>query len=304
MMTADQQAEYDAVLAAGSSFVGGKKKGFYIPTIQLNNSDKTYKKTGVPIGNFFLKEKKGEEEIVTDMSLALSGIILKVSYSIKSIFDPAGNVYFYSQEFDNFFEDTVTVRNGKLKYSDPNSIKFEGSYKDWKEANQVRSSRGTSNDFELNVHLYFVMNGELDDPKVYRLTFKGRSMSEWFTYTNGNKEKGIESIYSQGLAPHSAIHNFTSADDVTPKGEAYYYIAFSPEYKLNLDSLKKVIVLQKELDAQLRSLRGGSKIEEVQEAPQARRLATPDTSEVKDHEIVGGKREDEDDEVRLENVPF
>lgn len=300
LMSPEQQAEYDAVLQSGAGFVGGKRKGFYIPTIKLNNSDKTFKKSGIALGNFFLREKKGQEEFITDLGEAIKGVILKVSYSIKSIYDPKQMTNYYSYEFDNFFEDTITVIDSTAKKGEEGYIMFEGSYKEWKDGNQIVSSRGNKNDFELNVHLYILVDGNFDDPKVQRLTFKGRSMSEWFTYTNGDKKKGIESIYSQGIQPHNAIHNFASAEDLTPKGEKYYFINFSVDTKLNLESLKKVVAMQRALDAQIQELRGGAKAPKVQDE-QPERLGEPDNSDIKSHEIVGGE---EEDEVKIEDVPF
>ena len=55
LMTEKDQEEYEKVLSAGASFVGGKRNRFYIPTIKLNNSDKTFKKSGIALGNFFLQ---------------------------------------------------------------------------------------------------------------------------------------------------------------------------------------------------------------------------------------------------------
>jgi len=298
LMTPEQNEEYEKVLNAGAGFVGGKRNRFYIPTIKINNSDKTFKKSGIALGNFFLREKKGQEEFITDMGEVLKGIVLKVSYSIKSVFDPKKLVSYYSYEFDNFLEDTITVIDGTAKKGEEGWIMFEGSYKEWKEGNQIVSRAGNKNDFDLNVHLYILMDGNFDEPKVQRLTFKGRSMSEWFTYTIGDKVKGIESIYSQGIQPHNAIHSFASAEDKTPKGEKYWYIHFSVDTKINLESLKKVLAMQRELDKQIQELRGVKTAKTPDDQPA---ISAPDNSDIKPSEIVGGEDEDE---VKIADVPF
>ncbi len=291
LMTPEQNAEYEKLQQAGAGFVGAKRGGFYVPTIQLNNSDKTFKKHGIALGNFFLREKKNQEEIITDMGKAIDGVILKVSYSIKSVFDPDKQVNYYSREFDNFFEDTITVIDGNSK-----EILYEGDYKQWKEENQIISKRGNRNDFNLNVHLYILKDGFVEgvEPRVYRLTFKGRSMSEWFAYTNGDKEKGIESIYSQGIQPHNAIHTFLSAEDITPKNEKYWFIHFSVDTKLNLESLRKVVAMQQELDKQINILRHKKEV-----VPRPERLGAPDNSAIRDDEVAGGEGD-----IVLEDVPF
>ena len=291
-MSPADQAEYDRVLNEGAGFVGGKRRGFYIPTIKLNNSDKTLKKWGIPLGNFFLTQKKNDVEQVDNLGLDINGVILKTSYSVKSKYDPDGRVSFFSREFDNFFEDTITVLDGKEK-----NVIFEGSYKQWKEENQVVSKRGNQNDFVLQVHLYILKDGNFEDPKVYRLTFTGKSMSNWFTYSNGDKQAGIESIYAQGIQPHSAIHHFTSWEGMTPKSEKYWAIEFSFGLVLNLESLKKVVEMQRELDKQIQLIRHRKPKEEAEVVPERKAI---DNSPIREDEIV----KEDDDEVKIEDVPF
>jgi hypothetical protein len=277
--------EQQKLIDAGAGFTGGRKRGFFVPTIQLNNSDKVKKKWHVELGNFYLKYKKGDVETVEDLGSEIFGVILKTSYSIKSKFDPKGQVFFYSYEFDDFQDDEITVIDGNSK---DKSVLYQGNYKTWKEQNQVSSRAGDKNDFNLNVQLYVLSNGDVIDPKVHRVTLGGKSMSAWFTYTSGDKKAGIKSIYDNGVYPHSHLHAFTSVEETNPKGEKFWYAQPSTGDKLELEAQRKVFNIQQELNAQIVALRGG----------------TPPVAKPQEGAAQIGETQPEEDEVKIEDVPF
>jgi len=292
LITKEQMDEQDRLIQAGAGFTGGRKKGFFIPTIQLNNSDKVKTKWHVPLGNFYLKEKRGDVESVEDMGDKIYGVVLKTSYSIKSKFDPRGQVFFYSREFDDFSDDEITVIDGNSK---DKAVLYQGNYKTWKEQNQISSRTGDKNDFNLNVQLYVLANGDVADPKVYRVTLGGKSMSAWFTYTSGDKKTGVQSIYDNGVYPHSHIHYFTSVEELNPKNEKFWFAQPSTGDKLELEAQRKVFSIQQELNAQLVALRGGTP-SEFEKTPTG--FINEKGLEIKtDLELP-------DDEVKIEDVPF
>lgn len=303
VVTMEEQAEWEALSSQGSQYTGKPKNGIFIPTVKLNNSDKVKKETGVPLGHLYLTYKDNGVEKVEDLGLGVAGIILKTSYSIKSIFDPNGIVNFYSREFDDFFNDEITVLDGKSK-----EVKFQGSYKHWKESNQIISSRGSKNDFVLQVHLYILKDADFETKKVVRVTVAGKSMSNWFGYTTGDKETGLKSIYDLGIAPHTHVHEMTSLEETNPKNETYWSIGFSFGEKITLDQLREVVALQKELNDQLMAMRGVRRAEQPAmlseaEAPQTPRLNGRETPENPDG-IPTINLDEQDEEIRIEDVPF
>lgn len=262
LMNPEEQAEWDALMNQGSQYTGGAPRGMFIPTIKLNNSDKVKTKTGVPLGNFYLTFKENGVEKTEDLGLGISGVILKTSYSIKSIYDPSGLVSYYSREFDDFQNDEITVIDSKKK-----EVLFCGSYGEWKADNQIKSSRGSKNDFVLVVHLYVLQDGDFEKKKVARVSITGKSMSNWFSYTNGDKEKGIVSIYNQGVSPFSHVHEMTSLEEKNPKGEIYWQVAFDFANKLTIEQLRQVVAIQKELNDQLQAIRGKKFVEKQPALP-------------------------------------
>lgn len=316
LMNPEDQAEWDALVNQGSQYTGGQPRGMFIPTIKLNNSDKVKTKTGVPLGNFYLTFKENGVEKTEDMGLGIAGVILKTSYSIKSIYDPNGNVNYYSREFDDFQKDEITVIDSKKK-----EVLFCGSYGEWKEDNQIVSARGKKNDFVLVVHLYILRDGDLEKNKVARVSITGKSMSNWFSYTNGDKEKGIVSIYNQGVSPYTHIHEMTSLEEKNPKGEVYWQVAFDYGEKLTIEQLRQVVAIQKELNDQLQAIRGKKFVERQaalpedtgfeQKEPSEKRFEQPEPKEsdcnciptVKDgktvHDVTCPERE-----IDISEVPF
>jgi len=301
-LSAGQQSEWDKLANEGSTYTGGGKGGLFVPTIKLNNSDKVKVKTGVPLGNFILSWKDNQVEKFEDLDTVLAGVILKTSYSIKNIYDPNGFVSFYSQEFDDFSNSRIKVKDGKTS-----EIIFSGSYKQWKETHQIVSSRGSKNDFILVVHLYILQDTSAESPKVERLSISGKSMSNWFSYVSGDKENNIVGIYSKGIKPHTHIHSFESVEEKNPKGETYWTIMFSSGDQLTIDQLRTVVALQRDLDKQLQSMRGNvAEYAGVAEEKKPIAAALSDCSCVP--LVKDGVSVHTDDckknELRLEDVPF
>lgn len=309
LMSPADQAEWDKLAGEGAQHTGGRRGGLFIPTIKLNNSDKVKAKYNIPLGSLYLTFKENEVQKVEDLGMGIAGVILKTSYSIKSIYDPNKQVSFFSREFDDFFNDEITVLDGNTK-----EIHFKGSYKQWKEENQIKSSRGSKNDFVLVVHLYILQDADFEKLKVARVSITGKSMSNWFSYTNGDKEKGIDSIYAQGVQPHTHIHELTSVEDKTPKGEPYWYISFAFGDRLEIEQLRQVVKLQKELTDQLNALRGRKPKEEAPALPtetgfeEKTALAAPKVECTCTPVITDGKAVHTEDcklnEIRIEDVPF
>lgn len=332
VVSAEEQAEWDKLAGEGEAYINKPRAGMFIPTIKLNNSDKVKTKTGVPLGNFILQWKDNGVEKFEDLGELVDGIILKVSYSIKSIYDPNNLVNFFSREFDDFQKEEVVVFDGKKKIwrhietgeeiseeaylklpkqdipkykSGGYAVMFCGGYTEWKANNQQISSRGKKNDFVLVVHLYTLLGGDFEKMKVVRVSISGKSMSNWFSYTNGDKEKGIDSIYSKGIQPHTHMHGMESLKETNPKGEVYYSVVFTPGSKLEIESLRKVVALQRELNDQLQAFRGGRKKEVVAELPEETGFEEQKAiAPVKDEDIPVVNTENDDDEIKIEDVPF
>jgi hypothetical protein len=277
-LTTDNE-EYERLVNAGMTQSGEqRKRGVFVPTVEVSNSDKLRNGLVVPQGHFRKTVSNAGVKSSSDLGDQINGVVLKVRYSFEASYDPTGrDVYFFSQEFDTY-NDPITAFT-----LDPNrkpAIYFQGTYKEWQEGNSTINPRTQKRDnlYDSYVNLYILEGGNTETPNIFKLKLGGKSMGSYYEYMNGNKIANIPGLHEQkdklGRAIH--LHTHLHVIDIAPfdkpdKSGVYYAAVFSFSDGLNIADLTKVIQLQRELNEALSAMEGRRQApaEYEQEEPQA-----------------------------------
>jgi hypothetical protein len=262
-----EDQEYERLVNAGMQQSGEqKKRGIYVPTVEMSNSIKEKNGISVPVGHFRFTEKKDGAKVSEDYGNELAGVILKVRYSFESQYDPTGKApYFFSQEFDTY-QDYIKVLT--LDANKKVAPYFEGTYKQWLEQNSFEhpQTKKRTNLFDTSVNLYVLANGNVVDPQVYKLKLGGKAMGNYFQYMNGNPSANIPALHQQRdsdgktIHLHTHLHVFTEGQYIKPDKSGYYAsVDFKFADRLTNADIIKVVNMQHELSEALRAMEGGGK---------------------------------------------
>jgi hypothetical protein len=306
LISQEQISEAEEIAQRMSQRAGENTSTYSImPTITVYNPSKDSKDTSLVAGDIVktIKTQQGYE--TEKYEKPFNGIILKVRMFLKLKYKYAeGKPGIITNEFDSYSDDemiTVKKQDMESKYQP----EFTGNYK---EVNDKYSLKGdTEVEKKLDLHHAIYVLRDLDSKEVIRIDSKGLSRSNFFDYMNSFSRKGLDKMSSTWSTFDSIISN--TDFNGKPRQIPIAAFSFTKGSQLSLEELKKAEEVQIEFEKQLkeRDTMFGDKAKIVTEgidAPVKEDIPTIQLDEVEEASLLPKEGEDDDDTVRIEDVPF
>lgn len=302
LISQEQINQKKAMLSQMAENAGEKGVSFIsIPTISVFNQDPNNKSTDFSEGDLVITKKVDKDYIKNKYTNPFYGIILKTRMQLKA--KPGevkkGADMLISNEFDSYTTDIITVK--KKDYQGKYVVDFTGTYKEVKE-NYTETLRSGAKAYALDLHhsIYVLVN--IEEPTIIKIDAKGTSRSEYFDYMNsfdrsvGEHMIGIWTEFGSKLIEKDWQGNALRFP--------VYAMSFTKSKEFSFDDLKKVQSIQNEFNRQLEEM------EEAFSKSETKKLSEGEQPEPKDDgsqeiaEEIPVINIDEEDEVKIEDVPF
>jgi hypothetical protein len=279
-----------------------------MPTITIFNGNKSG--DGLPIGSFIKCIKTEQGYSNEEFPKPLKGILIKVRMFLKLKFKYAeGKPKVVTNEFDSYSDDyLIFVKEKKREEGAKYEEVFVGNYKQVKEKYSLKNDQGKVEDKKLELH-HAIYVLDIETGEIVRFDSTGLSRSHFFEYINSFSRRGLDKMSST----FTVIDSELSDTDFNGKPRKTQIAAFSftKSDQLTVDQLIKVEKIQIEFEKQLRErdkMFGNAKEEivPVDSVEQPEPQKTLPVINLDDEQASLGLPQDgdEEEEVRLEDVPF
>lgn len=326
------QARIDAQLASTTS----KGPSFPMPRVRHNGEtgewfvrevegDKNAEAVTVferpgTVDKELVNEKTGEKHI-GKVGGEWSGVIVRVAFMSQTKYKPDAVYQKFTREFTNFKTEPIEVLKrvfgpaGKTE-----SVKTFENYQEFKAASMLKNEDGepAGSAYDLKACLYVY---HLERKQVVKVVIGGTARSEWFAYNNfqDKEEEGIVSAPWRVTVPGSkhleeVVTTFLSTPDKTPKGLEYHRLSFLGSRFTTNEEMLAVLDQQKKVADWVEGWKKATEKPEVAGASldsinalapkTALNMGQPVSEMQVNATIAASKSEPEEDEIRLEDIPF
>lgn len=303
-LTTTDQTEEEIISQRMAQRAGENMQSFTImPTLTVYNPSKSGIETPFQIGDIVstVKTQAGYES--EKYERPFRGVILKVRMFLKLKYKYAeGKPGIVTNEFDSYADDELIT----VKKQDEDKIyqpEFIGNYKQINEKYSLKDD--TTIEKKLDLHHAIYVLTDIDSKTVMRIDSKGLSRSNFFDYMNK---------FSRRKGDFMSAHwtNFDSEISDTdfrgkPRQAPIAAFKFEKSDRLVLEEMKRIEEIQVEFEKQLierDKMFSGEKVEELKPAEELPTIQIEEPAEDPMETLPEPPDVPEEEEVKIEDVPF